>query len=83
MAKKASKKVDDVNQKIVEELLSKGDPSQLFGKDGLFNKLKKQIVERVLESELDHELGYSKHSKIPKSKENRRNGNYGTVARRL
>lgn len=56
MAKKASKKADDVNQKIVEELLSKGDPSQLFGKDGLFNKLKKQIVERVLESELDHEL---------------------------
>ena len=70
MAKKASKKADDVNQKIVEELLSKGAPSQLFGKDGLFNKLKKQIVERVLESELDHELGYSKHSKIPKSKEN-------------
>ena len=66
MAKKASKKADDVNQKIVEELLSKGDPSQLFGKDGLFNQLKKQIVERVLESELDHELGYSKHSKIPK-----------------
>ena len=33
MAKKASKKADDVNQKIVEELLSKGDPSQLFGKD--------------------------------------------------
>ena len=50
--------------------------STLFGKDGLFNQLKKQIVERVLESELDHELGYSKHSKIPKSKENRRNGNY-------
>ena len=38
MAKKASKKADDVNQKIVEELLSKGDPSQLFGKDGLFIK---------------------------------------------
>ena len=76
MAKKASKKVDDVNNKIVEELLSKGDPSQLFGKDGLFNQLKKQIVERVLESELDHELGYSKHSKIPKSKDNRRNGSY-------
>ena len=62
-----AKKAEDVNQKIVEELLSKGDPSQLFGKDGLFNQLKKQIVERVLESELDHELGYSKHSKIPKN----------------
>ena len=42
MAQKTSKKVNDVNNKIVEELLSKGDPSQLFGKDGLFNQLKKQ-----------------------------------------
>jgi len=76
MARKALKKVDDVNSKIIEELLSKGDPSELFGKDGIFNQLKKQIVERVLESELDHELGYSKHSKIPKLEENRRNGSY-------
>ena len=40
MANKASQKVDDVNNKIVEEWLSKVDPSQLFGKDGLFNQLK-------------------------------------------
>lgn len=45
--------MNDVNQKILEELFSKEDPSQLFGKDGLFNQLKKQIVVRVLESELD------------------------------
>ena len=76
MAKKVSKKEVDVNAKIVEELLSKADPSQLFGKDGLFNQLKKQVVERVLESELDHDLGYSKHSKSPKSASNRRNGSY-------
>jgi putative transposase len=76
MARKASKKVEDVNSKIIEELLSKGDPRELFGKDGIFNQLKKQIVERVLESELDHELGYSKHSKIPKTQDNRRNGSY-------
>lgn len=76
MAKKVSKKEVDVNAKIVEELLSKADPSQLFGKDGLFNQLKKQVVERVLESELDHDLGYSKHIKSPKSASNRRNGSY-------
>ena len=70
MAKKVSKKEVDVNAKIVEELLSKADPSQLFGKDGLFNQLKKQVVERVLESELDHDLGYSKHSKSSKSASN-------------
>jgi len=66
----------DVNEQIVEELLSKADPSELFGRDGLFNQLKKQIVERVLESELEHDLGYSKHSKAAKKESNRRNGSY-------
>ena len=72
MARKASKKVDDINSKIIEELLPKGDPSELFGRDGIFNQLKKQIVERVLESE----LGYAKPSKIPNTEDNRRNGSY-------
>lgn len=42
----------------------------------MFNKLKKQIVERILESELEYDLGYSKHSKIIKSDNNLRNGSY-------
>lgn len=63
-------------KKIVEELLAKADPSKLFGREGLFNQLKKQIVEKVLSSELDHELGYSKHSKVAKDDSNRRNGVY-------
>ena len=49
MAKKLAEKEVDINTKIVEELLSKADPSELFGRGGLFNQLKKQIVERVLE----------------------------------
>ena len=70
--KKIDQQIDSINQinftnKIVEELLSKANPSELFGKDGLFQQLKKQIVERVLASELEHDLGYSKHSKIPKA----------------
>lgn len=77
MAKKLEQKESDINDKLVEELLSKADPSELFGRGGLFNKLKKQIVERVLESELDHELGYSRHSKDTKASDNRRNGSYG------
>ena len=76
MLKKSASKTIDINTEIVEELLSKSEPSELFGKDGIFNQLKKQIVERVLEKELDHELGYSKHSKLPKSDTNRRNGSY-------
>jgi putative transposase len=84
MRKKMSQKINkldnpsskDINSQLVEELLSKTDPSELFGRDGLFQQLKKQIVERVLASEIDHELGYSKHSKVLKSDSNRRNGSY-------
>jgi putative transposase len=35
----------------------------LFGKDGLLKQLSKQIIERMLETELTHELGYEKNSK--------------------
>ena len=80
-SKKIDQQIDSINQinltnKIVEELLSKANPEELFGKDGLFQQLKKQIVERVLASELEHDLGYSKHSKAPKIDNNRRNGSY-------
>jgi len=79
--KKIDQEIEYINQinltnKIVEELLSKADPKELFGRDGLFQKLKKQIVERVLASELEYDLGYSKHSKIPKTDNNRRNSSY-------
>ena len=76
-SKKIDQQIDSINQinltnKIVEELLSKANPDELFGKDGLFQQLKKQIVERVLASELEYDLGYSKHSKAPKMDNNRR-----------
>ena len=68
--------IKEISTKLVDELLAKADPQELFGKDGLFNQLKKQVVEKILESELEHELGYTKHSKGPKEGENRRNGSY-------
>ncbi len=48
-------------------MLSKADPSKLCRRRGLFNKPKKQIVERIPGSGLEHDLGYSKHTKIIKS----------------
>lgn len=68
--------VKKITGKLVEELLAKADPQELFGRSGIFEQLKKQIVERVLEGELEHELGYSKHSKVAKDDTNRRNGSY-------
>ena len=76
MAKKLLRSASSASDKLVEELLSRADPSELFGKDGIINRLKKQLVEKVLESELKHELGYNKHSKVTKFGNNRRNGSY-------
>ncbi|WHA07660.1 hypothetical protein N3Z16_09555 (plasmid) [Candidatus Megaera polyxenophila] len=39
MAKKLAEKEVDINTKLVEELLSKADPSELFGRGGLFNSI--------------------------------------------
>lgn len=76
MAKKieAGVRNTDINTKLVEEILSQSNPKELFGKDGLFQQLKKRLVERILEEELSHELGYSRHSKSSKQDSNRRNG---------
>jgi putative transposase len=77
MAQKVVKNnIDLATSKLVDELLSQVDPSEILSKDGLFSKLKKQLVERVLQSELEHELGYGKHSKDEKKSNNRRNGSY-------
>ena len=76
VAKVAQKKEARISDKLVDELISQVDPSDILKKDGLFSKLKKQIVERVLQGELEHELGYGKHSKAGKKSGNRRNGSY-------
>ena len=76
MAQKVTKNNTDITSKLVDELLSQVDPSEILSKDWLLSKLKKQLVERVLQSELEHELGYDKHSKGEKKSQNRRNGSY-------
>ena len=48
----------------------------MFGKDGLFTQLKKRIIEKMLEGEIDYELGYKHHSREEKEDGNRRNANY-------
>ena len=50
--------IKTTTDKLVDELLSQVNPKDILSKYGLFSKLKKRLVERVLQSELDHELGY-------------------------
>jgi putative transposase len=72
----AQKVIQNATEKLVDELISQINPSEILSKGGLFSKLKKRIIERVLEAEINHELGYQKHSKEDKDNSNRRNGSY-------
>ena len=52
------------------------NPEELIGNNGLLKQLKKALIERALEGEMTHHLGYSKSSKVERSEDfnNYRNG---------
>ena len=50
-----------IKQEIIDELLSNyKTPEDLLGDDGIFKQLKKALLERALNAELDDHLGYEK-----------------------
>ncbi|XVN40706.1 MAG: hypothetical protein RCG16_07720 [Rickettsia hoogstraalii] len=48
-------------EKVVSDILSQSDPSEIFGKGGIFEELKKQLVNKILEKEMESHIGYEKH----------------------
>jgi transposase-like protein len=64
-----------INTAVIDEML-KGykTPEDITGPNGLLKQLTKAIVERMLESEMDHHLGYNKHSIEGNNTGNSRNG---------
>lgn len=60
---------------ILDELIGNAKSEEdLFGKDGLLKDLSRQLVERMLETEITHHLGYDKHSTEGHNTGNSRNG---------
>jgi putative transposase len=49
-------------------------PEDLLGQDGLLQQLTKALVERALDGELTHHLGYKKHDSVGDNTGNSRNG---------
>lgn len=48
---------------LLDELLKDyKSPEDMFGHDGLLQQLTKAVVERALQGEMTHHLGYEKHS---------------------
>jgi transposase-like protein len=72
------RKPKDRHEELISELV-KGmkTTDELFGKEGLFTKLKKAALESLLEAEMSEHLGYEKHAPEGFNGENSRNG-HGT-----
>lgn len=66
---------DKKEKELLEALLSGAESAEdLFGQDGLFKRLKKAAMERMLEAELTEHLGYEKHDPVGNGSGNSRNG---------
>lgn len=56
-------------------------PDDLLSQDGLLQQLTKALLERALEGELTHHLGYEKHSPEGKNSVNSRNSKSSKTVR--
>ena len=63
----------DIKKETLDELIA-ASKGELLGPTGLFRKLSKALLERMLEGELDHHLGYAKHDPAGYGTGNSRNG---------
>jgi putative transposase len=65
-----------IRKEILDELIKDyKNPDDLIGENGILKQLTKALLERAMEAELTHELGFEKHDKISlKETDNRRNG---------
>ena len=64
-----------ITNDILDELIGNAKTQEdLFGKDGVLKTLSKQLVERMLQGEITHHLGYEKHAREGHHTGNSRNG---------
>ncbi len=64
-----------IRPELLDELLKDYQkPDDLLGQDGLLQQLTKALVERALDGELTHPLGYEKHNAAGDNSGNSRNG---------
>ena len=65
-----------IKDELLDELLADyKNPEDLLGRDGVFQELKKRLLERALGAELTHHLGYEKGDRTARHGTNTRNGN--------
>lgn len=64
-----------ISDEILDGLIgSAKTQDDLFGSDGILKELSRRLMERMLEAEMTHHLGYEKHASDGKNTGNSRNG---------
>ena len=65
-----------IRKELLDELIKDyKNPEDLIGENGILKQLTKALLERAMEAELTHELGFEKHDRnSAKETDNRRNG---------
>src|SRR5215813_3122318 len=64
-----------LDQELIDKLLEGYQkPDDLIGENGLLKQLTKALVERALNAEMTHHLGYGKDEPPPARRSNTRNG---------
>lgn len=65
----------EISNEVLDELL-KGcaKPEDVIGEQGLLKQLTKRLLERAMQGELTHHLGYEKHAPVGRGTGNSRNG---------
>jgi putative transposase len=67
--------MDEIKPDLVDELLKGYEkPEDIVGENGLLKRLTKALLERALNAELTHHLGYEKHDPAGHNSGNSRNG---------
>jgi len=65
----------NIDNKVLDELLNEyKNPEDLMGENGIFKQLQQALIQRVLETEMTHHLGYEKNQKLDNHTSNHRNG---------
>lgn len=71
----AKKREEKIRKELLDELLKDYSTSEdLLGKDGIMAELKKRLIERAMEAEMEDHLGYAKNGNRVEGSDNYRNG---------
>src|SRR5215470_2928214 len=64
-----------INTELIDQLLKDyKEPADVLGENGLLKQLTKAVLERAMQAELTHHLGYEKHAPEGRNSGNSRNG---------